>query len=470
MALCAERSDGMEVIMKNNIISNINNDINLLNDKIDELDKQKMSRQKLQCTANYKQNLREQRVLEDKQRKFELHKEIVSNPDKTMEQWEAIFKSNAQKQIEKNLRDKSKKRISEKTYKKRERLIMAEYRLKLQELSELNKEIEQYGLSRENLIKELDNKIKNTKKIIKSKQEERKQLRLENELKNKTIDIKKEEYTKIKQDLENFMEEYNLIAQNNERPSINELNITQDIKNEEKVEEKKKQEKIGFNLKFNSGNEENKKVVEQKVVEQIDFMFGKVSKLKEIERIDDFLIVNEDESKESEGLKNFSFAKNKKSKPERKRSDNLDIIITVNNSFDKNVTIVDVVKRGFKELKYTLNDLNKYDNDTVFDFGEVKYLDKKEKKFYNKLAKQAMRNGFKVIGIEEKQIVFRKLLNSIFKRKSKEEQVEEVTVVPEIPEELADTNWRKKYIVQTKKDVNAQNEFSNNRKQVALTR
>ena len=118
-----------------------------MEEQLIQLDGKKMSRQKLQCTKQYKENLRNKRQMEQTKRKYELYLEIISNPNIKMGEWEERFINEAQKQIEKNEIDISRKRLSLRTYEKRKRRITADYKDKLDELKRIKLDLEKYNLN-----------------------------------------------------------------------------------------------------------------------------------------------------------------------------------------------------------------------------------------------------------------------------------------------------------------------------------
>ena len=429
--------------MENDILLRINNEVNTIKEKINNLDKQKMSRQKLQCTESYKQNLREQRRLEDVQRKYELQKEIISNPNKSLTEWESIFDSEAKKQKEKNSKDFEKKRISEKTYKKRERLIEADFKLKIEELIKLKKEIEEYGISKILLINELDKRIEKTKMKINTKKEERKLLRQQNELNNKRIEIKKEEYALQLKELE-------ISLMNNQYKTKEVIEVKEKVQSQGQTKvqpHKKAQVKDDFDFKTN-------KNIGKTIEEHRDLDF----KSKE----------HKDFPKENQ-LGDISFGNQKTTKPSVPDIETSERKIIVNNTKSEKPKVVSVVGKGFFELGYSVEELMQYDKETVFDFEGVKNLGKKEKKYFRKLGKNARRKGLNVIGYEATETGLIKLLNTIFRKK---ENVE-VKDIEEFQEEMIDQNWRSTYIVSTRNDLfEAQKDhtYSNNRKKVAMTR
>ena len=162
-----------------------------MEEQLIQLDGKKMSRQKLQCTKKYKENLRNKRQMEQTKRKYELYLEIISNPNIKMAEWEERFFNEAQKQIEKNEIDISRKRLSLRTYEKRKRRINADYKDKLDELKRIKLDLEKYNLNPGLLQQEYMDRINSIKNEIAKNDEIRKQLRQENELRNTKIDEEK---------------------------------------------------------------------------------------------------------------------------------------------------------------------------------------------------------------------------------------------------------------------------------------
>ena len=448
--------------MEKDIMSRINNKVNLINEQIVKLDKQKMSRQKLQCTANYKNSLREQRRLEDEQRKYELHKEIVSNPDRTIEEWKTIFENNAKKQVEKNLRDKNKKRISQKTYEKRERRIVAEYKQKLVELDELNKEIEQFGIKREMLIEELNKRITNNKVIINSKKDERKQLREQNELNNQEIDKQKAEYIKQLNDLELLSEDNKFAVKTEVTPITDELG---DYKFKPQKELKDIED---FDFKHN--NASNKDEVNKS--DKLDMSFRPKNKeVKEKKKLEDFsfsLRETNEEEKANEVIKqNIIEEKNVNTIEEIDTFEQR----TITNAFENiekpnnDLDVINVVNNGFAHMKFNVDDLKQY-NKTVFDFSGANRLKHKERKYYRKLARDARDNGVSVIGYENNETLINKIVNKIF-RKNVEVKIEQNSQI------IKDTEWRKRIVVSRSNHIDFEDDkqvYANTRKKVAITR
>lgn len=425
-----------------NSISKITNDIKSLENKIIELDNQKMSRQKLQCTATYKQNLREQRRLEDEKHKLELHKEIVSNPDRTINEWKVIFENNAKKQVEKNIKDKNKKRISQKTYEKRERGIVAEYKQKLAELDMLNKEIEKFGINRHLLIEELDKRINNNKTIIASKQEERKQMRQQNELKNKEIDKQKEKCLSKLSNLEFFAGKKKMEVKK-EDLSIDEKNA--DIR----IEINRGVGDTG-DLNFKTNNEKKPTSKSKKDLLDLNFKPNN-NKLKDNKELDDISFGNKTHTKKIE----IGFQDNNINQA-------IQSIKVFNNNKNRRVL---AVNEGFYILKYNLEDLKQYTN-TIFDFSGANKLSMRERKYYRKLAREARKNGLNVAGYEENETFLNKFISKVFKRKV------QVNIEGMTNNDIAST-FRERIVISSSNNINIEDKkqnYNNPSRKVAITR
>lgn len=110
-----------------------------IQNQIKELESKKISRQKNQCTPEYKECLKARRQFDEEIRVLEEQKNIISSKNKSIEDWKEEFEREYNAQIAKLENDKSK--MSKRTYQRNKKSIMERYKSRLEALERLSQEL-----------------------------------------------------------------------------------------------------------------------------------------------------------------------------------------------------------------------------------------------------------------------------------------------------------------------------------------